>query len=321
MTYLEAKDKIIKNNTNLSAVILKLLENYRFWSLIFNATGLVDNLYSHPYVKQVQGLIFKFDAVILREDITIRSLQEILEYDTKILHPFLNFSAKKEKISEDLIKNLRKNYHGYILKIEQLRSFYDNFCPIEKVKDVQNFLNDINNRNNNLGNLTLKETLADNHWNFHKKIIDTARKARKWAKSHTFYNVFDSELKLKSDENELTVEYIALTLMPAVFIEYDRLCQQYKEWESLKCSEGSLIWKNVKDIEIELNLISDYIQREKSPKLIKTLEYLSLVPTQIERLQQLSIVVVMFKITHTKDDWLERIQLVLRDDYLWLGKL
>ncbi|RGB27321.1 hypothetical protein C1646_769275 [Rhizophagus diaphanus] len=302
MTYLEAKDKIIKKNTNLSTVILKLLENYRFWSLIFNATGLVDNLYSHPYVKQVQGLIFKFDAVILREDITIRSLQEILEYDTKILHPFLNLSAEKEKISEDLIKNLRKNYHGYILTIEQLRSFYDKFCPIKKVKDVQNFLNDINNRNNNLGNLILKETLADNHWDFHKKNIATARKVHKWAKSHTFYNVFDDKLKLKSDENELkleldenelTVEYIAQTLMPAVFIEYDRLCQQYKEWESLKVSEGSLIWKNVKDIEKELNLISDYIQREK----------------------------IMFKITHTKDDWLERIQLVLRNDYLWLGKL
>ncbi|CAB4467000.1 unnamed protein product [Rhizophagus irregularis] len=322
MTYLEAKDKIIKNNTNLSAVILRLLENYRFWSLIFNATGLVDNLYSHPYVKQVQGLIFKFDAVILREDITIRSLQEILEYDTRILHPFFNFSAEKEKISEYLIKNLRKNYQGYILKIEQLRSLYDKFCPIEKVRDVQNFLYDINNRNNNLGNLTLKETLADNHWDFHKKNIVTARKAHKWAKSHTFYNVFDRELKFKSYyENELTVEYIAQTLMPAVFIEYDQLCQQYKEWESLKCSEGILIWKNVKDIEKELNLISNYIQIETSPKLIKTLEYLSLVPTQIERLQQLSIVVDMFKITHTKDDWLERIQLVLRDDYLWLGKL
>ncbi|POG75640.1 hypothetical protein GLOIN_2v1475340 [Rhizophagus irregularis DAOM 181602=DAOM 197198] len=322
MTYLEAKDKIIKNNTNLSTVILRLLENYRFWSLIFNATGLVDNLYSHPYVKQVQGLIFKFDAVIIREDITIRSLQEILEYDTEVLYPFLNLSAEKEKISEVLVKNLRKNYHGYILKIEQLRSFYDKFCPIEKVEDVQNFLNDINNRNNNLGNLTLKETLADNHWNFHKKNIVTARKAHKWAKSHTFYNVFNNKLELESYEYELvTVEYIAQTLMPAVFIEYDQLCQQYKEWESLKCSEGILIWKNVKDIEIELNLISDYIQTEKSPKLIKTLEYLSLVPTQIERLQQLSIVVVMFKITHTKDDWLERIQLVLRDDYLWLGKL
>jgi hypothetical protein len=160
MTYLEAKDKIIKNNTNLSDVILKLLENYRFWSLIFNATGLVDNLHSHPYVKQVQGLIFKFDDVIIKEDITIRSLQEILEYETKILHPFFNFSFKKEKISEDLIKNLRKNCHGYILKIEQLRSFYDNYCPIEKVKDAQKFLNDINNRNNNLGNLTLKEALA-----------------------------------------------------------------------------------------------------------------------------------------------------------------
>ncbi|CAG8743152.1 1640_t:CDS:2, partial [Rhizophagus irregularis] len=137
---------------------------------------------------QVQGLIFKFDAVIIREDITIRSLQEILEYDTEVLYPFLNLSAEKEKISEVLVKNLRKNYHGYILKIEQLRSFYDKFCPIEKVEDVQNFLNDINNRNNNLGNLTLKETLADNHWNFHKKNIVTARKAHKWAKSHTFYN-------------------------------------------------------------------------------------------------------------------------------------
>jgi hypothetical protein len=160
MSYLEARDKIIKNNTNLSVVILKLLENYRFWSLIFNATGLVDNLHSHPYVKQVQGLILKFDDVIIKEDITIHSLQEILVYETKILHPFFNFSSKKEKISEDLIKNLRKNYHGYILKIEQLRSFYDNFCPIEKVKDAQKFLNEINNRNNNLGNLTLKEALA-----------------------------------------------------------------------------------------------------------------------------------------------------------------
>ncbi|GBC08609.1 hypothetical protein RclHR1_08250006 [Rhizophagus clarus] len=319
MTCLETKDKIIKNNTNLSAIILKLLENYRFWSLIFNATGLIDNLHSHPYVKQVQGLISKFDDVIIKEDITIRSLQEILEYETKILHPFFNFSSTKEKISEDLIKNLRKNYYGYILKIEQLRSFYDNFCPIEKVKNVQNFLNDINNRNNNLGNLTLKEALDDNHWDFHKKNIVTARKAHKWAKSLTFYNVFDNELK--SNETELTVEYIAQTLMPTVFNEYEKLCQQYKRWENLKCSEGSLLWKNVKDIEKELNLMSEYIQKEKSPKLIKTLAYLSLVPTQIERLKQLSTVVVMFKVTHTKDDWLERIQLVIRDDYLWLGKL
>jgi hypothetical protein len=109
--------------------------------------------------------------------------------------------------------------------------------------------------------------------------------------------------------------------MPAVFIEYDQLCQQYKGWENLKCLEGSLLWKNVKDIDKELNLISDYIQMEKSPKLIKTLECLSLVPTQIERLQQLSTIVVMFKVTHTKDDWLGRMQLILRDDYLWLGKL
>ncbi|RIA83496.1 hypothetical protein C1645_880465, partial [Glomus cerebriforme] len=317
MTYLEAKDTNIKNNTNLSTKILKLLETYRFWSLIFNATGLVGNLHSHPYVKQVQELIFKFDDVINNEEITIHSIREIFVYDTKILYSFFNFSVKKEKISEDLIKKLRNDCHGYMLKIDQLRSFYDNFCPIRKVKDVQMYLDDVNNRNNNLENLMLKEALDLNHWDFHKKNLSSAREAQKRTKSNTFRNFFNNKILY---EAELTVEYIAQTLMPDVFAKYSILCQQHKDWETLNCSEVIVLWKNVTNVEKELKLIYDYTQKETSPKLVKTLEYLSLVPTQIERLQQLSKVVVMLKVIHTKEDWLERLQLVLRD-YLWLGRL
>ena len=119
MTYLEAKDtniKNIKDNRTLSTTILNLLKTYRFWRLIFHATGQVEYLHSHSYVKQVREIILKFDNIIIEETITIRSLQEILDYDTNILSDFLNFPAKKEEISVDLIKNLRKYRHGYNLK-------------------------------------------------------------------------------------------------------------------------------------------------------------------------------------------------------------
>ena len=81
MTYLEAKDTNIKNSTNLSTIILNILKTYRFWRLIFNATGRVENLHSHPYIKRVQGIIFKFADIIIEKAITIRSLQEILKFD------------------------------------------------------------------------------------------------------------------------------------------------------------------------------------------------------------------------------------------------
>src|SRR5204863_9934027 len=141
------------------------------------------------------------------------------------------------------------------------------------------------------------------NWDFHKKVLNSAKKAHKLAKSATFHNIHDGRVDRVKSEAGLTVENIALTLIPTVFIEYEQLCQQYKEWEKLKCSEGIVLWRNVVEVEKELNLIKDYIQAEKSQKLIKTLQYLSSVPTQIERLQQLSTVVIMFKVIHSKEDW------------------
>ncbi|PKK80816.1 hypothetical protein RhiirC2_723487 [Rhizophagus irregularis] len=318
MTYLEAKDTSIKSSTNLSTAILNLLKTYRFWSLIFNATGRVENLHSHPYIKQVQGLVSKFADDVIEKTITIRSLQEIFEYDDILLNLF-NFSDKKEKITMDVTKKLRTNCRSYMMRMDQLRTFYDNFCPIEKVKDVQKFLDDINNRNSNTENLTLKDAMASNHWDFHKKNVHCAIRVHRIAKSHTFRNIFEDIMKV--EEVDLTVENIAQTIMPSVFEKYDQLCQQYKEWEKLKCSKGSVLWKNVTDIEKELEMMKENMQLGNSEKLIQTLAHLSLVPTQVERLQQLSTVAVMFKVAHTKDDWLERLLVILRDDYLWLGKL
>ncbi|CAG8445653.1 14480_t:CDS:2 [Funneliformis caledonium] len=185
MTNLEAKGDIVKDHTKLSTTILNLLNTFRFWRLIFNATGRVEKLYSHPYVKQVQRYIHEFAKVMIGEDITLRSLNEILKYDTDILHQFFNFSINnKEVISKDLIKKHRKDCHGYLLRMDQLRTFYDRFCPIDKVKDVQKFLDDITNRNNNLEYLALKDALSDNHWGIHKKNMNSSRRAHRIANSH-----------------------------------------------------------------------------------------------------------------------------------------
>ena len=124
--------------------------------------------------------------------------------------------------------------------MEQLRSFYDNFCPVEKVNDVQKFLDDINNRNKNLENLMLKDALAPNHWDFHKKNLKWARTAHKMEKSLTFHNIFNDFIKAKLG---LTVENISQTLMPEVDAKHKQLCQQYREWGKIKCSEGSVLKK------------------------------------------------------------------------------
>ncbi|CAG8497338.1 2070_t:CDS:2 [Funneliformis mosseae] len=185
MTNLEAKGDIVKDHTKLSTTILNLLNTFRFWRLIFNATGRVEKLYSHPYVKQVQRYIHEFAKVMIGEDITLRSLNEILKYDTDILYQFFNFSINnKEVISKDLIKKHRKDCHGYLLRMDQLRTFYDRFCPIDKVKDVQKFLDDITNLNNNLEYLALKDALSDNHWGIHKKNMNSSRRAHRIANSH-----------------------------------------------------------------------------------------------------------------------------------------
>ena len=91
MGYLEAKDDDIKNLENLATTNLNLLQTYRFWKLIFDATGRVENLHSHSYVVKIRKFILDFVEMIIKQEITIRSLQGILEYDDETLYNFFNF--------------------------------------------------------------------------------------------------------------------------------------------------------------------------------------------------------------------------------------
>ncbi|PKC67083.1 hypothetical protein RhiirA1_535154, partial [Rhizophagus irregularis] len=100
------------------------------------------------------------------------------------------------------------------------------------------------------------------------------------------------------------------------------MCKQLKDWEKLKCSEASLLWKNVTDINAELDLMECY-KISKSQRFVQTLDYLSKIPHWIQRLEELEKVVEMeiFKVPHSEDDWLSKAIRILKDDSMKLGQI
>ncbi|CAG8659227.1 35798_t:CDS:2, partial [Racocetra persica] len=306
---------------NITTTAISLLRSAKFWILLLHATGHVEQLNKHQYVTQAKELILKFSDMIKNESISIRYLQELLQYDNETLYQFFDSAiAKRDSVilSKDNIYNLRKQCESYELISDQLRTFYTQFCPHGKVKDVQQYLDDINSRAKRLRNTTLKESQAPDHWEYHKKTRVAAERVHKASKSQTFRNIFENIIQVKED---LTVEAVAQTLIPQVFEEYKKLCLEYIKWEELVCSKGSILWKNVSSVNHELDIMDNYIKMERNQKLLDTLAHLSQFPKQIERLKQLAAVVTIFKVTHTKDDWLDKLIKFFNGDYLWLGKL
>ncbi|CAG8443124.1 10027_t:CDS:10 [Scutellospora calospora] len=308
----------------IASTAISLLDSSKFWIFLLHATGHTEQLNKHPYIIQVKSIIFKFSEIIKNETISIRSLQELLQYDNETLYQFFDSAIIKRDsnsviLSKDSISKLRKQCEMHELILDQLRTFYTQFCSHGKVKDVQQYLDDINTRTKRLRNITLNESQTFNHWEYHKKTRSAAERVYKTSKSQTFRNIF--EIIIQEDKEDLTVETVAQTLIPKVFKEYEKLCREYGGWEKLKCSEGSILWKNVSNINNELDIMDNYVKMERNQRLLNTLTHLSKVPIQIERLQQLTAVVIIFRVTHTKNDWLEKLLLALKGDYLWLGKL
>ncbi|CAG8488111.1 5420_t:CDS:10 [Diversispora eburnea] len=315
----------IKNN-DISLIVLSLLKSANFWIYILNAVGVVESLNEHSYIIHIRKIMHEFYLIIDNGSITFEHLRDLLKKENSILIEFFrsatsdfDYELNSELLTQVDLERLRKQRDNHELKLDQLRTFYTQFCPDTKVKDIQLYLDDINSRTKELKIITLKKTLKDDHWGIHRKIEGAAKRAYKLSKSKTFKNIFDSQIQ--AEEAELTVESVAENLMVTTFDKYDELCKKYNEWEKLKCSEGSFLWKNVTDVKMELNLMESYVQLERNPKLINTLIYLSQVPKQIERLQQLSEVALIFKVKHTKNDWLGNLLLILKNDVLWLGKL
>ncbi|CAJ0901056.1 6354_t:CDS:10 [Entrophospora sp. SA101] len=313
---------------------LVLLKSAKFWITVFNAKGCTEKFLNHYLLQKVFKNIQHFIGLITNKNISIAQLQELLKYDKDLVKNLFKITSTSkipddsnvdDDFANELIYNkgidlLESQCNNFELTLNQLAIFYAKFCPIEKVNNVQSFLNDIKEKARNLDQVKLKDALKPKYWHLHHQSLNSAKKCYKLANSQTFRNVFDRIMNEKANAN-ITTEHVAKSLIPQTFNKYNELCKKYAVWEKLKCSEGSVLWENVENVEMELELMDEYVKVNHKELLVTTLKYLSGVPKQIRRLQQLSDVAIIFKVIHTKQDWLSKILLLLKGDYLWLGKL
>jgi hypothetical protein len=124
----------------------------------------------------------------------------------------------------------------------------------------------------------------------------------------------------KEDDNATNVEYIAQKLVPPVFEKYDAICKQFKEWEKLKCSEVSLLLRNITNVSTELDFMEGYIS-SKNKRFIQAFDNISKIPKWIERFEDLKKVAKIFKVSHNEGDWLSKSIRILKDDSLILRVL
>ncbi|PKY17154.1 hypothetical protein RhiirB3_521757 [Rhizophagus irregularis] len=305
---------------------LNTLKASNFWNIILRANGSVAKLNSNPFVKNTKTYINELAGLLLEKTIDIQLLQQILEYNDEYLFRHFDAAVAKKKalgdviVSRDEIAKLRKICNNYQTQLDVLTKFYNGFCPIEKVTDVADYIRDVKQHLQTLNKIKVKQVLLSDHWVFHEKTLDSAKNCYKFNRSQTFRNIFDS--CIHEDAAAIKVEYIAQKLIPIVFEKYNAMCKQLKDWEKLKCSEASLLWKNVTDINAELDLMECY-KISKSQRFVQTLDYLSKIPHWIQRLEELEKVVEMeiFKVPHSEDDWLSKAIRILKDDSMKLGQI
>ncbi|PKY26550.1 hypothetical protein RhiirB3_513718 [Rhizophagus irregularis] len=319
MTYLQKASKTSGHHNTI-------LKYSNFWNIILRATGSVTKLNSNPFMKNIKTSINELAGLLIERTIDLKLLQQILKYDDEYLFRHFDSAVPKKKalgdvvVSRDEIETLRKVYDYYQIKLDMLSKFYSRFCPSEKVKDVTNYIRDVKQNLQSLDKIKAKQVFLSDHWAFHEKTLDSARNCYRFNRSQTFRNIFDS--CIKKDAAAVNVEYIAQKLIPNVFIKYNAICKQLKDWEKLKCSEATLFWKNVMDINVELDLIKDY-KISRSQKFMQTLDYVIKIPHWIQRLEELEKVVEIkvFKVPHDDDDWLSKAISNLKGDSMKLGQI
>src|SRR6266542_1325078 len=308
---------------SLSEYHLNILKATRFWNVVLCATGSVLKLHSNPFFKRIKASVNELGGLLLEKTIDIKLLQQLLEYSDEKLFQHFDSAVAKEKnlgdviVSREEIAKLRRLCENYQLKLDILFKFYCGFCSAAQVTDVNDYIQDVQHMRN-LDKIKLKQVLETDYWTFHEKTLESAKRCYKFNRSQTFRNIFDA--CLQEDVTATKVEYIAQKLIPTVFERYEAMCKQLKEWEKLKCSDASLLWKNVTNVNAELDLMDGY-KTHKSQRFVQTLDHLSKIPHWIERLEQLEKVVDIFKIPHNEDDWLSKSIRILKDDSMKLGQI
>src|SRR5581483_2109997 len=252
---------------------LNILKASHFWGIILRATGSVDKLNSNSFVKHVKTSINELAGLFMEKTIDIQLLQQILEFSDEKLFQHFDAAVSKKKslgdviVSRDEIAKLRNICHNYQVQLDVLFKFYNGFCSATQVTDVNDYIQDVKQHMQSLDKVKVKQVLMSDHWAFHEKTLESAKRCYKFYKSQTFRNIFDS--CIQEDTAATKVEYIAQQLIPAVFEKYNAMCKQLKDWDKLKCSEASLLWKNVTDVNAELDLMEGN-KAYKSRKFVQT---------------------------------------------------
>jgi hypothetical protein len=305
------------STSNPSEQHLNILGTSQFWCTILRATGNVAKLHSNPFVQRVKYSINKLGESLREKTIDIQLLQQLLECSNEKLFQHFDAAVFEKKaivdviISKDEIEELRELCDNFQFKLDMLFKYYTVFCPVSQVTDVDDYIQDVKKQMPNSNKVMLKEVLSPHYWAFHEKTLIIARRCYKYNQSRSFRNIF--EAYIQKDTAATKVEYIAQRLMPAVFKKYDTMCEQFKEWEKLKCSDAFLFWNNVTDVNAELDLMEGY-KGHRSQKLIQTLDHLSKIPHWIKRLEELETVVKLFKIARNENDWLDKSLKFLKDN-------
>jgi hypothetical protein len=310
--------------SNPSENHLNILGASKFWNIILRATGNVEKLHSNSFVQRVKMSINELGGLLREKTIDIQLLQQLLKYPDDQLFKHFDAAVAKRKalgdviVSRDEIAKLRELCNNYQLQLNMLFKFYTGFCSDAQVTDVNDYIQDIKQHMQTSNKVKLKQVLSSDYWAFHEKILASAERCYKFIQSRSFRNIFED--CFQKDAAATKVEYIAQKLVPIVFERYNTICKQFKDWEKLKCSDASLFWKNVKNVNAELDLMEGY-KSNKNQRFVRTLDHLSKIPFWVERLASLEKVVELFEVPHNEDDWLTKSIRILNDDSMRLSQL
>ncbi|RIA86037.1 hypothetical protein C1645_741134 [Glomus cerebriforme] len=313
-------DKLQKKSDVLGASdqYLNMIKSSKFWIIILNATGSVEKLNANSYFQHIISNTVELNGLLLKKKINIRLLQRLFEYSDEQIFQYFDEIGRKKYLKDVIVSlveiaELRKLCYGYKLKLDQLHKFYNGFCSISKVTDIDDYIQDLNKRMETLDKVILNQTILSDYWKFHEKTLDSASRCYKLNRSQIFRNIF--EVCFQEDNSATSVEYISQTLMPIVFKKYDAI---YKEWEKFKRSDAFL--KNITNFSLEIELMESY-KSSKNKKFVQALNNLSKIPQWIERFENLEKVVKIFKVLHNEDDWLSKSFRILNDDSVVLRVL
>ncbi|CAG8591269.1 3532_t:CDS:2, partial [Scutellospora calospora] len=306
-------------NINDASFLKALLASSKFWIFILSAVGSTERLHKqHVYVKTVFQAIINLVFNLRNMSIEIGMLKEILNYDDDQLLTFFAIVRNDNVLSMidiTVLQLLRENYKAYFDKLKNLEIFYNQFCT--HTVDVQDYINDIKSKLNMQEKVILQDAFDEAFWTFHKPIIDIAQSVYIYIKSQTFKNVLERHSKARGVT--LTVELVATKFMREALTKYNWLRAEYRNWMTLNYSITAPFWKDVKDIDYELELMSRDMNWYPRDDMKKAICYLPDVKLWRERIDDLEKTLRIFRVQNVVDSWVANVHNKLKDPLILIS--